>query len=150
MGDAIIQGELTEAGLLTVLMDLYNNGEVGYLMSILGQVEYLRNSELPTGYDSVLAGPSYRVDNQNITGGNEGSGIDWSSIINNVVATIGNNIGTWIGGSDSGIVDNTGNTSVGNGGIQQELPKQDYTPYLIGIGGLLLIGVLVYALKGRK
>jgi len=150
MGDGIIQDGLTESQLLDQLMTIYNAGEVTFLISILQQVEYLRGSELPEGYDALLVGPQA----QRLVGGAEGdgtqgTGIDWGSIINGVVTAIGDNIGTWVGGTES--------TTIGGGGDVIDhtqppppAPQTDYTPYLIGGGALIILIALIFAIVKIK
>ncbi|MCP4789165.1 MAG: hypothetical protein GY881_02900 [Gammaproteobacteria bacterium] len=144
MADNLIFGNAPETALHSTLVELYEAGQYGKLQNILSQVEYI-NGELPDGYDQVLVGaPDGRM--MLVSGeGNEqqGSGIDWTSVINSAIDSIGSNLGSWI---------NTDPNELPPGTQPPVAPVvgagTDYTPYIIGGGALvLLLIILVIVMK---
>jgi len=143
MADNLLFGDASEQECIAVLDNLYAVGEYKKIDNVLSQVEYLRNDELPAGYDSVLLeGMPVRRNALSTGSGSESTGINWSDIINNVITTVGSNIGDWTG--------QTGND--GGGSIPAPAPApapqdRDYTPYLIGGGALALLIILIVVMR---
>lgn len=142
MADNILFGNSTEAECVDALMSLHDMGESSKINNIMSQVEYLSNSDLPEGYDAVLL-EGFRVQRNAVnTGGDGGStGIDWSSIINNVITTVGSNINDWTG--------QTGNDQPAPAPAPGPAPASttDYTPFLIGGGALTLLVILILVMR---
>ncbi len=158
MADGLIQGSISEAELHDELLGLYNAGEYRTLEYILGQVPYLVNSELPTGYDELMTGQeSYRFTGpptqeqweEGQTGTESESGFNWwESLGGPLLDFFGDNAGSWFGWESTPTETGAGNgAGTGNGpGAYQE---DDNTMIYVAIGGVILLAVIV-VLATRK